>query len=415
MSIRSELRRAATGSAIALGFALPLSTAASNLLLALTIALLALSGAYMEKWPKIARNPLVLAALGLCALALLGCAWGGGTWQEKTHYLVKYLALLLIPLLMPLFASPASRRHALQAFVAAMLLTLAISFMSWFDLLGWLPGEIAQRFDIDRTLEQVGTHNAVVFKLSITHSFLMSIAAYLLVQGARHAAAAWQRWLLAGLAALAAINVVVMIVGRIGYLTLAVVGMSFFASRHGRRGMALAAIVCALAGAAAYQWSGVFHARVHNAIDEAEHWQPGKGDPTSIGTRFDYYSNTLAIIREHPLIGVGTGGFIGAYDEKIRNTSMEPSNNPHNQYLLFAAQYGLPGLAALLCFYALYWRQAAELEAPWGEIARTLLLVYVIGNLFNSFMLDFSERLLFAWLGGILFAGLPGIGERRSG
>lgn len=414
MSVRTELRRAATGSAIALGFALPISTLASNLLLALTILLIALSGAYREKWRAILGNPLVLGALGLCVLVLVGCAWGGGTWPEKKHYLVKYLALLAIPLLMPLFSSPASRVHALQAFVAAMLLTLAISFMSWFGLLGWLPEEIVQRFDIDRTLQDVGTHNAVVFKLSITHSFLMSIAAYLLAQGARLAKAAWQRWLLAGLAALAAINVIAMIVGRIGYLALAVAGMCFFAYRHGRRGMLLAALVCALAGTAAYQWLEVFHVRVEKAIDEAEHWQQGRGDPSSIGARFDYYSNTLAIIREHPAIGVGTGGFMGAYDEKIRNTSMEPSKNPHNQYLLFAAQYGLPGLAALLCFYALYWRQAARLEPPWAEIARTLLLTYAIGNLFNSFMLDFSERLLFVWLAGVLFAGLPGIGERKT-
>jgi O-antigen ligase len=415
MSFQPELRRAATWSAIALGFAIPISTATSNILLALTILLFAMSGAYREKWQVIARNPLAIAALWLCALTLLGCAWGGGAWPEKKHYLVKYLALLVIPLLVPLFASSANRVHALQAFVAAMLLTLLISCLSWLNLLGWLPDAVASRFDANQTVDMMGARNAVVFKLSITHSFLMAIAAYLLAQAARLTKPTRLRWLLAGLAILAAANVLVMVVGRTGYVVLAVLGMCFFIRRYGRRGALLAAIICVLVGAATFHWSAAFHARTSAAIEEATHWQEGKGDPSSIGARLDFYNNTLKIIREHPLIGVGTGGFAIAYSEKIKNTEMVESNNPHNQYLLFTAQYGILGLAALLSFYVLYWRLAGKLAPPWQEIARAVLLVYAVGNLFNSFMLDYSERMLFAWLSGILFAGLADQARHENG
>ena len=94
MPFLSELRVVATGSAIALGFAIPLSTAASNVLFAVTALLFVISGAYREKFAAIARNPVALAALGLCALVLLGCAYGGGSWADKRHYLAKYLALV---------------------------------------------------------------------------------------------------------------------------------------------------------------------------------------------------------------------------------------------------------------------------------------------------------------------------------
>ena len=85
---------------------------------------------------------------------------------------------------------------------------------------------------------------------------------------------------------------------------------------------------------------------------------------------------------------------------------MLPSNNPHNQYLLIMAQLGLAGLAALIFLYVTYWRQAARLATPYQQIARGLLLAMLVGNLFNSFMLDFSERLFFAWISGVLFAEL---------
>jgi hypothetical protein len=35
------------------------------------------------------------------------------------------------------------------------------------------------------------------------------------------------------------------------------------------------------------------------------------------------------------------------------------------------------------------------------------VLVFVIGCLFNSLLLDHTEGLLFAWATGLLFAGLP--------
>jgi len=403
MPFLPELRNVATWCAIALGFAIPLSTGASNVLFAVTAVLFLISGAYREKFAAIARNPVALAALGLCALVLLGCAYGGGNWVDKKHYLVKYLALLGIPLLVPLFQSRASRIQALWAFVAAMLLTLALSCLSWLD---FLPLAFRMKLDEGRDLALTGAHNAIVFKLSITHGFLMAITAYLLAQAARQADSARWRRTLGGLAALAAVNVLVMVLGRTGYVALGLLGIYFFACRFGRRGMALAAVACVLAGAAAYQWSEAFHTRISDAVSEATHWQPGKDDPSSIGTRLNYYANTLSIIKQHPWSGVGTGGFETAYAEQIKNSAMEPSNNPHNQYLLFAAQYGIFGLAALLGMFALYWRQAGRLAPPFQEIARAVLLAFIAGNLFNSFMLDFSERMFFAWISGVLLAGL---------
>ena len=83
-----------------------------------------------------------------------------------------------------------------------------------------------------------------------------------------------------------------------------------------------------------------------------------------------------------------------------------PSNNPQNQYLLVLARLGPAGLAVLLFLYAVFWWQAAKLASPFQQIARGVLLAILVGNLLNSFMLDFTERMFFAWIGGVLFGGL---------
>lgn len=399
MLLTRKFTTAATWSAIALGFAIPISTAASNLLLALTLLLFAVSGSYREKFSAIMANPPARAVLLFCALIALGCTYGLGNTADKLHYLGKYFSLLLVPLLIPLFPSRADRMRALYAFTAAMLLTLALSYSI---RTGWLPAGSLPMMDAD---------NPVVFKLHITHGFLMAFTAFLLALAACHATGS-RRWGLAVLAVLAACNALLMVKGRTGYAVLAVLAAYLVYSRYGRRGIAIAALGIALAGAAAYQWSGAFHERVHASITEASAWREGKGDQTSIGLRFDYYTNTLFIIRDHPWFGVGIGGFENAYDQRIKDTGMAPANNPHNQYLLIAAQLGVAGLAALLWLYALYWRQAGRLEPPYREIARGVLLAILVGNLFNSFMLDFTERMFFAWISGVLLAELS---ARREG
>ena len=402
MSLPRKLSIAATWCAIALGFAIPISTAATNLLLAAIVLLFAVSGDTRAKLAAIARNPPALAVLLFCAAVVLGSAYGSGSASDNLHYLVKYLSLLLIPLLVPLFSSRADRIRALAAFGAAMLLTLAMSYAIRY---GWLPQALLAVAD-EKSRAMWGADNPVVFKLHITHGFLMAFSAFLLAVAALRQSSPRLRWAAVALGVMAAGNVLLMVKGRTGYAVLAVLGAYLIFGRFGKRGIAMTALIFALVGAAAYQWSGNFHERVHATIDEAGAWQPGKGGQTSIGLRFDYYANTLDIIQDHPWFGVGTGGFQGAYGERIKDSGMAPSNNPHNQYLLIAAQLGLAGLAVLIWLYAVYWRQAGRLEPAFSQIARGVLLAMLVGNLFNSFMLDFTERMFFAWISGVLLAEL---------
>jgi O-antigen ligase len=123
--------------------------------------------------------------------------------------------------------------------------------------------------------------------------------------------------------------------------------------------------------------------------------------------RMEFYRSSVNIIREHPLFGAGTGSFPAAYAAAVAGKQMGGTVNPHNEYLLIATQLGMIGLACLLFLFYTQWRLAARLEPLYRDLARGIVLVFVVGCLFNSLLLDHTEGLLFAWATGLLFAGLP--------
>ena len=71
------------------------------------------------------------------------------------------------------------------------------------------------------------------------------------------------------------------------------------------------------------------------------------------------------------------------------------------------------GLALLLHLFWQHWRLAPRLATSFEtHLSRGLLLTIAVGCLFNSFLLDHTEGLLFAWMTGLCFSGLrshPGV------
>lgn len=63
---------------------------------------------------------------------------------------------------------------------------------------------------------------------------------------------------------------------------------------------------------------------------------------TSVSARFDYWEAALRITKDHPLTGVGPGGFGAAYLE-IKRPQSEMTKLAHDDYLQQAADSGLPG------------------------------------------------------------------------
>jgi len=395
--------RGALWMAVLIGFSIPISTALDNLLVAALLLLWIASGRYVEKWAVLRANPLVLFPCGLFLLHLAGSLYSVGDGKDVLHALDKASVLLLIPVLISLAPARDFRDRALYAFMAAILLTLVLSFLLW---MGVVPegGE-------DNIIKG-GRQDPTVFKKHITHGTLMAYGAFAFAVLARAAAKPAVKALLAVVAALAAFNVLVMVHGRTGQLVLIALVLCLLFSWLRWRGLLVAAAAgMAIAGTAYLAPSSSFHGRVTATIVEFKDWQAGK--PAQLkNMRLESWGNSVKIVREHPLVGVGTGGFAVAYAKQVEGTSMRALRQPENQYLLATVQLGVVGLAALLALFAVQWRLASRLATRADiDLARGLVITMAVGCMFNSFLLDHTEALFYAWFSGLLFAGWRPVGE----
>lgn len=389
-------------SAILIGFAVPISVALDNLLLAILIpGFLFNARAILD---TAIRHPAARAAWLLFGMIAIGTSYGATPLREAVGILGKYLDLAFVPLLILLFADDIARRRAQHAFLAAMGLTLLLSYLVG---IGLLPVQEWMWF-------ASAPENPAIFHSHITHNNMMAFAAFLAMLRSRDAASAAARAGWAMFALLAAVNVLFMVQGRTGYLVmmalLAWFAWSSLARLMQRRGIALGwrhalalFLMLGLLAAAAYQLSSRLHDRVMQVVTEYSAWQPNQGKSTSTGQRLDFYYNTLQIVQQQPLFGVGTGGFPAAFAEQVSGTEALRTQHPHNEYLMVAAQTGIAGLALLLYLFYTLWR-----IAPPGrfeqDALRGLVMAYMINAMLNSALLDHSDGLFFAFMASVLCA-----------
>jgi O-antigen ligase len=398
----SQADRVARWAAIALGFSIPLSTALDNVLLVLVAVGWLASCAWRETWRATRANTVALAALGLFVLLALGTLYGERNPGDAMTYLGKYVDLLFVPVFAFIFRDAVSRQRAIYALAASLVLVLAISFL------------IAAGMPVAKPLRGF-PGNPVVFKEYLTHGILMAYGAFLFAELALAETVRGRRvlWFVAAIAA--AVNVMFLGLGRTGYLLLPVLAV-YLGYRWMRwRGLALALALMAAIVTAAALIPGPFQQRLGLAAGEQASSLISQSARVSNAVRLELYRTSLAIIRDHPLLGVGTGGFSRAYAEMAQGSKIPKSSNPHNEYLHITVQLGLVGLAALLYLFWTHWRLAPRLASPREHhLARGLVLTIAAGCLFNSLLLDHTEGLLYAWLTGLLFAGLKSKGEQRT-
>jgi O-antigen ligase len=401
-AVTGYVDRGARWCAIAVGISLPISVAADNILLVLVLAGFALGGAYRDKWRVLRAHPMSLAALALFAIFLIGCLYGDAGPADRLFYIGRYRDLLWIPLLLYVFRDPDARRQAIFALAASLALILLWSTLLKIGLVPKLP--FTHGDDV----------NPVVFKLKLSHNLLMAFAVFLFASLAVEATGRRLRLMWTTLAVLAVINVTLLVQGATGYLVMGLLALYMGHVWAGWRGTVAAAAGVSLLFVVLTVVPGPFQQRMLQMSREASNLATAPATPgTSLGLRLEYYRLTLEIIRDHPLAGVGTGGFPKAYAAKARERGSYEGRNPHNEYLLVMAQNGMIGLLLLLYLFWRHWQLAPRLATPLEtHLARGLVLTIAAGCLINSFLLDHTEGLLYAWMTGLLFGGLQSSGRK---
>ena len=387
----------------AFAFAVPISVSADAVLLGAIMVLLVTGGNWHEKVATIRANPPAVMALALFLLLLVGILWSEAPWTDRLEYLGHYIGLLVFALLLPICRDARVHHASLLAFLAAMLLTLLLSFaLRW----GWLPPS---------PLWHGSAIDAAPFRSTITQGLMLAFAAFIAIFMAQEKQDRRWRWALWLFAAVAAFDVLFVAPGRTGYVALAVLIAVWGGFRYGGRGILLAGVAALLLLTAAFFLSPTFHARVDQAIAEAEQSSADSPARSSVGLRLEFWRNSLSLIEEAPVFGHGTGSYPTAYARLIEGKGMAESRNPHNDWLHIGVQLGAMGIVALLAFYGVAWWTAGLLSTSFDRaLARGLMLTYLAGGLFNTLLMDHTEGRLFALFMALTFATFPARGHRTA-
>jgi O-antigen ligase len=389
---------------VALGFTIPVSVVADNILLAIIGGAWVFGGGYRAKVDGIRNNPVALAAIALFALYLAGTLYSIGSDKEVLVTMAKGARLLLIPMVIPLMREAQWRRRGIAAFQASMVVTLVISYLTWS---GAMPPTVLLKGTPD---------DPVAFKAHITHNVFMAFTAFLFALAAVDAKTRGVRILLGVLCAAAVVNVLVMVPGRTGHIVLVVL-FAYFLYRHlGAKGLAIAgAALGALAVVVFLSPDTMLHKRITLADDELQQWRSGAPPDlnNSVGLRLEILRNTIEVIRDNPVLGVGTGGFGKAYADLANRTGDTLTKNPHNEFLMIIAQFGLAGFALLVCVFATQWWAAARLPDRFDQTAaRALVITMVVASILSSTLIDHAEGVFFVYMSALLFAGYEGSRRR---
>lgn len=368
----------------ALGFFVPISVAVGTLLSVAVMIGSFVRAETRHSLGETVKNRVVLAILVFFLLHLVGLLWTENM-DWGWHMLNKQWRLLSLPCLM-VFVDMGRRQSYLDAFIAGMGIVHILVYLNIFHLIDFV----------------VLDH--------ISYNPLLALAIYLTGCAVLFGnIAQWQKKLYWVLLFSMSVNMF-LTYGRTGQLAFFVVLLLlFFQYFSGRPLIAIAVSSVAVCSVffAMFFLSPVFQHRVKGAVDEVTHFEMNRISPDG-NDRITFFLNTWELVTAHPFWGVGTGDFPAEY-KKInmeRSPNVFNTDNPHNNYLLVTAQFGLFGLAALiavLCFQIRYGLKSEDRYLKYLRIG--LPAIYCVIMSFDSYLVGHTTALAFVYLSAVLYKG----------
>ena len=115
-----------------------------------------------------------------------------------------------------------------------------------------------------------------------------------------------------------------------------------------------------------------------------------------------FWKNTIDMLPQYFVFGVGTGGFQAAYTKQVLDkTGLDAliTQDPHNQYLKILIEQGVIGLLLYLSMIIRVLIQSNK-DASKFVLFSTVLFIWLITSLFNAHFSTFMEgTFIWAWMG----------------
>ena len=352
------------------------------------------SGGFASRLSGFWTPHVVLAAVFAFAVSLL---WTIAPQADALGSIAKYGKLLIIVLMLALIRSQREAKFALAAFLSAQGLLLVSSWMLYFHLpVPW------------------ATSNMALLQFAVFSSYLDQG-----IMGAVLAALCWHlRSLAPGrfgphvavvIAAAAMANVLFVLSGRSGHVVaialLSLTIMWELPRQHRLIALAVPFILVVIL----FFSSTKFRERLMMVRSEVVSYSTQMQPTSSSGIRLQLWRRAVQIITENPVAGAGVGAWSTEYNRLQRSQNpahvdIAGNGNPHQEYLLWGVQLGIPGIALFFALLLASLRDSLKMEQAQARALQSAITALAIACAFNASIHDALIGDFFCVLLGLLLA-----------
>lgn len=389
-SYRSVTTSAGVYCIIATCFFIPLSTSLLGICSVLALLFWLISGQFLQLPNLMRENAVILYSTTLFILFIIGLGYSPVPLDEGVRILAKYRELIFIPMVFMLLTShKRERKLAENAFVTGCIILMLISYGIYFSL-----------------IPQFKYGNSIIHHIS--HSFFMALLGFWALQRAMDAGRYKYLWALLFIATL--INLIFINHGRAGMVLVVLLSLLTIVQRCKPKVILIGLLLLTGLITGIFYTSENVQTRAIDAYDEITHYHPGRAR-TSLGMRFDWWTNSVDLIKQAPITGHGTGSYEKVQKE-IKKRRTRGTDNPHNEYLFIGVQVGLMGLFTFLALLGWQLVLSTRLQPRERYMVQGVVIAMAAGCLANSFLFDSQQGHFYAFLSSVLLASGGGLDAR---
>lgn len=323
--------------------------------------------------------------------------WTVAPLADALGSLAKYGKLLAIVLMMVLIRDRREAMYALGAFVVAQLFLVASSWMLFVHLpVPWATSNMALT-------------EYAVFSSYLDQGIISSVFAAICWHFRSLAPGRFGRHLAIFLALTSFGNVFFVLSGRSGHIVaiaLLSVAIMWELPKRYRSAVILLPFLLVLVLSIS---STKVRERLTQVSTEVQSYSTEVQPTTSSGVRLGLWRRSIQSIVQHPFAGSGVGSWSSEYNRLERKNNLAHKDidgnwNPHQEYLLWGVQLGVPGIIILCGLMLAVLRDTMGMEKSYARATQSALLALAIACLFNSSIYDALIGDFFCVLLGLLLA-----------
>lgn len=368
--------------AIAIAAALPIAIISLTKLLLLLCALVVIGGRWLCRDGTAERlqgmaSPMILLALTLVAASAL---WSTGSMAEALTAIAKHGKLVLIPVILSLVRSRREALIALTCFVGGQVFLLA---STWLMFLG---------VSIPWAFPKGPGSSYAIFSSYLDQSMMTAVIGAVCWHMRGYAPTRYRTPIALTISGLAIACVFFIFEGRTTHLTtiaLITLALAWAIPRRFHIGAALFPFM--LLAVLAASSNNVRHG-LSEIGSSLESFNKSGDISTSSGIRLNLWRRSIQSIAQAPWHGTGAGSWSVEFNRQealhAPQGFVEITGNPHQEYLLWGVELGLPGIVLLCAVMLAIYRDSLQLEPPARRGLQSVLAALALASLFNCALYD---------------------------